>query len=554
MQSGEPIDLLTGDWMSEGNMTTAALRKLNKTDPNTHGFEKSFLDTIAPVLHRLAEQNIKVAVNAGACDTKLLCCKVEELVQMRGLSLKVAWISGDEVLGTIQTKHQAGEECLINLKSGQNVQNLPGKPLFAQAYLGARGVTEALKNGADIVICGRVADASPIIGGAMWWHDWTESQHQELACAFVAGHLVECSTYITGGNFSGFKSIPSKEDLGFPIVEIGAAGEVIVTKVASTGGAVTKDTVTAQLLYEIQGPWYFHSDVVACLDQIHVQEVGKDRVKVEGVSGLPPPPTTKVGITLPGGYQAELHWSLVGLDIQAKAALLEHNIRTNLGERASQFSRLQFSTNGVPAEDGDSQSDCTVDFRIFVQAPEAQTLSVSNWIEPVLDVIMCSYPGATPHPATTTGLPRQYCEYQPYLIPQSLIKHQVHLGLQTLDIPTPTHTKCYPFNQPSHDPRNPIDLKSFGPTTRGPIGWVAHARSGDKGSDANVGFWVKTAEQYSWLRSLLTISFLKQLLGRDYKEGCAVDRFELPGLLAVHFLMHNYLDRGVNIREGYRNS
>lgn len=204
----------------------------------------------------LARKQIKVVVNAGASDTEMLGLKVKELVKSKGVGMKVAWISGDEVLDIVQGNLRSGQDCLTDLETGKAVKQLPDEPIYAQAYLGGRGIAQALRDGADIVICGRVADASPIIGGAMWWHGWNDTQYHELASAFVAGHLIECSTYVTGGNFSGFKKVPGIKDPGFPIVEIDRGGELVVTKLAFTGGQVTEDTVTAQLLYEIQGPWY----------------------------------------------------------------------------------------------------------------------------------------------------------------------------------------------------------------------------------------------------------------------------------------------------------
>lgn len=222
------------------------------------GYEKSFLTSIEPALSAIEKKGIKVIVNAGASDAEALCTKVQEMVTAQKLSLKAAWISGDEVLPQVQAALQGGASALIDISTGRPLEKLSFEPIYAQAYLGGRGVAHALESGADIVICGRVSDASPVIGGAMWWHGWKPDQFHELAGALVAGHLIECSTYVTGGNFSGFKSIPGKEDLGFPITEIDGAGGVVITKIQKTGGAVTKDTVTAQLVYEIQGPLYVH--------------------------------------------------------------------------------------------------------------------------------------------------------------------------------------------------------------------------------------------------------------------------------------------------------
>lgn len=193
-------------------------------------------------------------VNAGASDPEGLSKAVSEIIKKQGLDLKTAWVTGDEVMDQVRDGLAGGEPVLYDLETRQPLKTLPEDIVYAQAYLGAAGIAEGLRQGADIVICGRVADASLVVGAAHWWHGWTREQHQQLASSLVAGHLIECSTYVTGGNFSGFKSVPGLGNLGFPIAEIGHDGDVIVTKLVKTGGIVTTDTVTAQLLYEIQGP------------------------------------------------------------------------------------------------------------------------------------------------------------------------------------------------------------------------------------------------------------------------------------------------------------
>jgi hypothetical protein len=182
-----------------------------------------------------------------------------------------------------------------------------------------------LKQGADIVIAGRVADAAPTVGAAIWWHGWDRSNLDELAGALMAGHIIECSAYATGGYYAGFKDLMENcENLGFPIATIEANGEVEFTKGAGPGGEMSVGTATSQLLYEIQGPYYFNSDVVADIEGLTLTQVGKDQVRMTGIKGLPPPPTTKVGITSETGklWQAEFHFFFVGLDIEEKVRIL----------------------------------------------------------------------------------------------------------------------------------------------------------------------------------------------------------------------------------------
>ena len=238
-----------GDWMSEGNMTVLHARA---TIPGEVAYEASFLEALAPALDDIAKYGIKVAVNAGASDTKGLAAVVKEMVGTRGL--KVAWIEGDDVLDVV--KEQLAREKFENICTKESLSEWAFKDeiVGAQGYLGGLGIARAFEEGADIVVAGRVSDASPVIGAAVWWHGWGRENLDELANAFVAGHLVECSNYVCGGNFTGFKDFEGKgwADIGYPIAEIGKKGDVVITKQKGTGGLVTVDTCKAQLLYEIQ--------------------------------------------------------------------------------------------------------------------------------------------------------------------------------------------------------------------------------------------------------------------------------------------------------------
>lgn len=165
------------------------------------------------------------------------------------------------------------------ISEGENIKDWPYEPIYAQAYLGCWGIVEAFKHGAHIVLCGRVADASPTVACAAYHHGWKRDDISQLAHTLVAGHFIECTTYVTGGNFSGFKTLPGTSvDIGFPIASVEGTGEFTVYKQAKKGGMITPETCKAQLLYEIQGPYYYNSDVVAILDNIKMDKVGENEV------------------------------------------------------------------------------------------------------------------------------------------------------------------------------------------------------------------------------------------------------------------------------------
>lgn len=248
----------------------------------------------------------------------------------------------------------------------------------ANAYLGYRAIQKGLDEGADIILCGRVADASPVIGAAAWWHGWKEDNFDALAGALVGGHLIECSTYVTGANFAGFFKYEIQEllNLDLPIVEIDSRGHSVVTKHDALNGIVTEDTVKCQLLYELQGTVYLNSDVKADLSGIFITEQSKNRVHVSGIKGYPPPDTTKLAIFYRGGWQNELLFNASGYATEKKWDLQEAQLRAKLEEwgLTSQFVVLDFQRVGTPKENPDSQLSSTSYMRVFAQSKDPNIL------------------------------------------------------------------------------------------------------------------------------------------------------------------------------------
>ncbi|KAF4466726.1 DUF1446-domain-containing [Fusarium albosuccineum] len=552
------VDAIVGDWLSENVMTgygagkarqDASLADLPLEERRkTAMYASTFLQCFEPAIPFLARNGAKLAVNAGASDTELLAKVVDDMVKKAGYNLNVAWVEGDDVTEPFQKMVSEGH-VFKSLTDGKTLGDWGHEPICAQAYLGSLGIAEALRNGADIVICGRVSDAAPTIGLAAWWHDWKADDYDELAGALMAGHLIECSAFVTGGYYSRFKDLMKARrhlGLGFPIAEVSSNGECVITKEIDTNGVVNIETVTSQLVYEISGPLYFNSDVVADIHNVKMQQVGEDAVHVSGVKGLPPPPTTRVGVTAHGGYQAEWHFYLVGLDIEDKCAWMEEQARHAIGEELiSQFTMLKFHVHGTSPPNPVNQEIATVDFRIFAQGPRAELFDGSK---PDGFARKLYETGVSRPNDLRQSAPKSYYEYFVTLIPQSACNHRVHLlfGNHTsIPIPPPPATREY-GPQESCDTNNPRPLSSFGPTVQAPLGWVVLSRSGDKASDANVGLFVSDDEQWEWLRSLLSIDKMKELLGEHECSGGRIDRFEIPNLRVVHFLLKNHLDRGYN--------
>ncbi|KAK1078095.1 hypothetical protein LTR33_007522, partial [Friedmanniomyces endolithicus] len=545
------VDVIVGDWMSECTMSwhgaaKAELAAQGISDEDRAGlYDPSFMANLTPALGVLQEKGIKIAVNAGASDTEKLAKVVVEAVREQGLDLKVAWIEGDEVMEAVRTL-MAGGEKFENICFGGELKDWGFEPLAAQCYLGGAGIAEALRQGADIVVCGRVADAAPTVGACMWWHGWNrESDFDQIASSLMAGHLIECSSYVCGGYYSGFKDLfDGCENVGFPIAEIHIDGSFYMEKEANTGGEMSVGTCASQLLYEIQGPQYYGSDAVALLEGIQMTQVEKDKVYVSG-----------------GGWQAEFHYLLCGLDLEQKAEWTERQVRHSMGPNASRFSCLKFSLNGSCPADPRNQDVATADLRVFVQTKDRSlvvrdSMEVPGFNRWCMENFLQSCPGATIENDIRQSAGKEFYEYWAALLPQREVRHRVHLiwDGRGVDIAVPEAVVEYGYQrgerQWSYETRSPVELGGFGPSTRAPLGWVVLGRSGDKASDANIGFFVRQDDEYQWLRSLLTIPKIKQLLGPEY-NGKGVDRFEIPGIRAVHFLLHDHLDRSYNASSTY---
>ncbi|KAH8681789.1 hypothetical protein BX600DRAFT_521096 [Xylariales sp. PMI_506] len=572
LAANEDVDVIVGDWMSEMTMTIHGTGKIRNKEVQSKAttfeeqvqnamFAENFIDCFEPAIDDLARRGIKLAVNAGASDSELLAKLVQKKVEERGYNLKVAWIEGDDATDAVKDLVSKGEQ-FRSLMHNKSLEEWGLDPVCAQCYLGGLGIARAFSEGADIVICGRVSDASPIIGAAAWWHGWRPDQFDELAGSLIIGHLLECAAYVTGGYCADFIDLLKTGkhiNMGFPICDIDHLGQGIMYKEKNTGGEITVDSVTSQLLYEIQGPQYYNCDVTAQIEDIKIEQVGEDRVKVSGVRGLPPPPTTKVGITGFAGWQAEYHIYFCGLNIEEKCQWAKEQILYELGdELIKKFTCLKFMQNGSSLIDSRNQDIATIDFRIFAQSPDRDLLRMRNpdgfFRKSMVNFLMSS-PGASLGNDMRQAEGKPYYEYHPALLPQSAIPQRVHLLFDApqkiLDIPLAPEFRTYDRQQPTYETAKPVSLDSFGPTVRLPLGKIVLGRSGDKCSDCNVGFFVRHDDEYEWLCSLLTVAKIRELLGPEEDKGKPIDRFEMRNIKAVHFLLHDHLDRGYDACSTY---
>jgi Acyclic terpene utilisation family protein AtuA len=533
MLEGGPIDVLTGEYLAE--LTMLILWKSRLKDPDA-GYATTFLRQMEEVAGLALERGVKIVANAGGLNPAGLATRLRELLQRLGLRASVAHIEGDDVLPRLGELQAAGHE-LRHLDSGRSLAEACVEPVSANVYLGAWGIAEALHAGADIVVCPRVTDASLVVGPAAWHFGWAPDDWDRLAGAVVAGHIIECGPQATGGNYSFFSEVPGIGHLGFPIAEVSEDGSAVITKHPGTGGLVSIGTVTAQLLYEIQGPRYLNPDVVARFDTIELSAEGPDRVRVSGVRGEPAPPTLKVSINYLGGYRNTMTFVLTGLDIQAKAEVARRQLFESVGgESAFEHVDVQLIRSDRP--DAASNAEAIAQLRVTVKDgdPARVGRAFSNRL---IELALASYPGffTTTPPESETA----YGVFWPALLPAELVSQTVVLeDGRRLPVPEP------PRQRPEDDApdHHGGELPDLGPARRVPLGTVFGARSGDKGGNANIGVWARSEEGYRWLEAFLSIDRLRELVPET--ASLEIRRHRLPNLRSLNFVAAGLLGEGVS--------
>ncbi|MFJ9808076.1 acyclic terpene utilization AtuA family protein [Streptomyces sp. NPDC101158] len=512
MLTGGELDVLTGDYLAE--LTMLILGRDLLKDPAT-GYAKTFLRQMEEGLGLAHERGVRIVANAGGLNPAGLADALRTLAGRLGVPARIAHVEGDRIPPR-------------------------GGALAANAYLGGTGIAACLTAGADVVVTGRVTDAALVTGPAQWFFGWSPEDgdwHDKLAGAVVAGHVLECGTQATGGNYAFFTD--HRPDAlrrpGFPLAELHADGSAVITKHPGTGGTVDTGTVTAQLLYETGGARYAGPDATARLDTVRLTPEGPDRVRIDGVRGEAPPPTLKAGLCRLGGFRNEVVFVLTGLDIEAKADLVRAQITDALAGSAPAGMRWELSR--TDRADADTEETASALLRLVVRDPDPGKVGRAL-TGAAIELALASYPGF--HVTAPPGKGAPYGVFETVHVPAGEVEHLAVLPDGTrLPVPAPKETRAL---EPVPEPALPEPLPP-GPTRRVPLGRVAGARSGDKGGDANVGVWVRTEPEWRWLVHTLTVDRFRTLLPET--RGLPVERHVLPNLRAVNFTVTGILGEGV---------
>lgn len=532
MVEGGPIDVLTGDWLAE--LTMLILARTRAKNPGG-GYARSFLTQMEQVLGPCRERGIKVVSNAGGLDPDHLAEEVAALADRLGLNVRVAYVTGDDLLPRLAELESAGVR-LSHFETGEPISS--AEYVSANAYLGCFGIVEALNQGADVVITGRVTDAAVVCGPAAWHHGWARDDFDQLAGAVIAGHVIECGAQVTGGNYSFFTEVADMSHVGFPWVEIAEDGSCVVGKHDNTGGEVSLGTVTSQLLYEIGGPRYYGPDVTARFDTIRLTEAGENRVAISGVRGEAPPSTLKVAMNKLGGYRQDLTVALTGLDIEAKAALVESAFWEQSPVKRSEIASVTSRVIRTDKVDPSTNEEAVALWRLTLKDDDENKVgrAVAN---AAIEIALATTPGffnlgGAPGPARPFGV------YVPATVAADLVPQLVRV----LDGPTTVIDSVAPSGPHDIDVAE-VNVASVptGPTRRVALGRVVGTRSGDKGGHANLGVFARRDDAFAWLDDFLSVEMLRELLPET--RDLVIDRYRFPALRALNFLIHDLLEEGV---------
>ncbi len=535
---GGPIDYLVMDYLAE--VTMAILQKQRRKNPQA-GFAADVLVQLRDVLKPCAERGIKIITNAGGVNP--LACRdaVEKLAAELGVAdrVRVGLVLGDDIFGDLDGLLSGGEP-LAHMESGAPLSSIRQKVLSANVYLGARPVAEALALGANVVLCGRVTDTAVTLAPMLHEFGWSDGDWDKVASGIIAGHIIECGTQCTGGNFTDWRKVASFDHIGYPLVEARPDGTFTVTKHPGTGGLVSVHTVSEQLVYEMGSPAYLSPDCVAHFDSIRLEQEGEDRVAVRGIRGGPAPAKLKVSISFEEGYRAFGRLLVSGPEALPKAQRVAEAFWESVGGAGAYESALTqligwdashpSVTGGEPGE---------VLLQVGVRDPDEKKIN-DRFAPQLVPKVLSTVPGITY--LSDQGRPRAsgVVGYWPALISRERVKSRVLVGKREIAISSAVAASpARPFAPPRPPPAS---LRATGRTRKLPLSRLCLARSGDKGDTANIGVIGRSPAIYEWMVATLTPGFVKERFGSICRGE--VERFEVANLLALNFLLHESLGGG----------
>ncbi len=538
------LDFIVFDYLAE--ITMSIMARAKAADPEK-GYATDFVSAIvASHLQAIADSGVKLISNAGGVNPEACGRAIRQLIEGAGLSLKVAVITGDDLMPKL-------DEVLAT----EPAEMFTGEPTppreaiaSANAYLGAFPIAEALNQGADIVVTGRCVDSAVTLGACIHRFGWQRNDLDLLAAGSLAGHLIECGPQATGGNYTDWQEVADTlHEVGYPIAEIAADGGVVMTKPKGTGGCVTIGTVGEQLLYEIGDPAaYYLPDVICDFTQVALEQVDQDRVSVAGARGRGAPAQYKTSMTWADGWRAGMIGFYVGARAAAKARIFS--------DEAIQRARRKLSKMGaqdyvdVCVEVVGDESHWGEAARYVRSREVAVKVACRHADRRATDLLMRELAGVG------LGAPAGFCAFAgtrpksspvirlfSILADRDLVDIQIHTADQSQSF-----SDSVAATETSADAEvESIDTEALTDESAEqievPLERLAWARSGDKGDKANIGVMARKREYFPWIAAALTESYVASRFAH-FMASPEMDRYALPGLPALNFVLHHALGGG----------
>lgn len=536
-----PLDYVTQDFLAE--ITMSILQKQRSRNPEL-GYARDFLDQLRPCLPLLAASKTRVINNAGGVNPPGCGEAIQRLCREQDVDLPVAVVSGDDLMDRLDELAAGGG--LANMETAAPFSPIRDRVQSANVYLGFAPVVEALEQGARLVVTGRVTDTAIAAAPPNWEFGWSADDWDRQAAGVVAGHILECGAQASGGNLTDWERVPTFVDIGYPIAVFRPDGTFDITRHAGSGGLLSLETVLSQLVYEMGDPRrYLAPDVSVDFTSFSVRQTEPDCVSVSGVRGGPAPEQLKVSVSYLDGFKAHGTLLVAGPRAVAKARAVADGFFQRLGIDFEEQRTDLIGFNAAHRHLAPAVDPPEVLLRLGARDPDRG--KVAEFSNVFASLILSSVSGV----AIVGARPRvqNVVAYWPTLIPADSVTAEVtrlDTG-HTVSVPAPARPAAGE-RQTDFAPAKVPEPPAGGVSTTVPLGRIAYGRSGDKGNTCNIGVVARSEEAWRWICHHLTAETVKAYFG-DICRG-DVERFEVPNLRALNFLLHESLGGGGTVSLG----